>query len=149
MHTSSSPQSLKNWICRDARATTGLTETKGSQCDETWRPTHRLLGSGWPALVQHWPALRTVDLEAQGEADGSDVICRVLQQTSISSRAPPAKRLHPAPAETHVNVEGKPVADGSARVNSERQLGLPVGAVIKQRPRRQLPVVQCGGNPEV
>lgn len=58
-------------------------------------------------------------------------------------------RLHPATAETHVNVEGKCVADGWARVNSDRQLGLPVGAVIKQRPRGQLPVVQRGGKPEV
>lgn len=50
---------------------------------------------------------------------------------------------------THVNVEGESVADGPARVDSGRQLGLPVGAVIKQRPRRQLPVVQRGGNPKV
>lgn len=46
-------------------------------------------------------------------------------------------------------MEGKFVADGSARVNSDRQLGLPVGAVVKQRPRGQLPVVQRGGHPEV
>lgn len=46
--------------------------------------THRLLNSGRPALVQHWPALGVVDLEPQREADGSDVICRVLQQTNIS-----------------------------------------------------------------
>lgn len=46
--------------------------------------THRLLNSGRPALVQHWPALGAVDLEPQGEANGSDVICRVLQQTNIS-----------------------------------------------------------------
>lgn len=46
--------------------------------------THRLLNSGRPALVQHWPALGVVDLEPQGEANGSDVICRVLQPTNIS-----------------------------------------------------------------
>lgn len=46
-------------------------------------------------------------------------------------------------------MEGKFVADGSARVNPDRQLGLPVGAVVKQRPRGQLPVVQRGGHPEV
>lgn len=84
MHTSSSPQSLKNWICRGACARTSLVETKGSRSDESWRATYRLLHRGWPALVQHRPALRIVDLEAQGEADGSDVICRVLQQTNIS-----------------------------------------------------------------
>lgn len=46
-------------------------------------------------------------------------------------------------------MEGKRAADGSARVNRDGQLALAVGAVIKQRPRRQLPVVQGGGNPEV
>lgn len=58
---------------------------------ERWRPTHRLLNSGGPALVQHWPALCLVDLEAQGEADGSDVVGRVLQPTNkqTSSAAAP------------------------------------------------------------
>lgn len=46
--------------------------------------THRLLNCGRPALVQHWPALGVVDLEPQGEANGSDVICRVLQRTNTS-----------------------------------------------------------------
>lgn len=49
--------------------------------------THRLLNSGGPALVQHRPALSIVDLEPQGEANGSDVICRVLQQTSTMMSA--------------------------------------------------------------
>lgn len=46
-------------------------------------------------------------------------------------------------------MEGEFVADGSARVNSDRQLGLPVGAVVEQGTRGQLPVVQRGRHPEV
>lgn len=96
VQTSSSPQSLKNWICReeDENRTDGW-RPSGSKGHtevtiERWRSTHRLLNRGWPALVQHRPALRLVDLEAQREADGSDVVGRVLQptnkQTNILSR---------------------------------------------------------------
>lgn len=67
--------------------------------NERWRATYRLLNSGWPALVQHWSALGIVDLEPQGEADGSDVIRRVLQQANIShdisSCALPASTVAP------------------------------------------------------
>lgn len=132
----------------EARWKTGVGDV--AYVRERRRATYRLLHSSWPALVQHRPTLGVVDLEPQGETDGSDVIRRVLQRPNISIQtAPRIQTFSPATARTHVNMEGKFVADGSARVDPDHQLGLPVGAVVEQSPRRQLPVVQRGGNPEV
>lgn len=52
-------------------------------------------------------------------------------------------------ANTHVDMEGKFVADSLSCVNLDCHLGLPVGAVIKQRSCRQLPVIQRGRHPQV
>lgn len=51
--------------------------------------------------------------------------------------------------DAHIDMEGQFVAESLSCVNSDCQLGLSVGAVVKQRPRRQLPVIQHGRHPQI
>lgn len=46
-------------------------------------------------------------------------------------------------------MEGQFVADSPPCVYSDCELGLSVGAIVKQRPGRQLPVIQHGRQPEI
>lgn len=50
--------------------------------------------------------------------------------------------------DTHIDVEGQFVTDSLSCVHSHCQLSLSVGAVIKQGPCRQLPVIQHGRHPQ-
>lgn len=51
--------------------------------------------------------------------------------------------------DTHIDMEGQFVAEGLSCVNPDCQLGLSVGAVVKQGPSRQLPVIQHRRHPQI